>query len=212
MHTKIPKSFLRYLKENPLLSDMPDVGYKDEDNRSIMGHVANTNERLSRPGRKFTSTLRSLGNLGRDYRIVHSEHTANSGEQSHHQFFVVHKKTGQLAGRFLADRHKDTEDEFEMSFARIHPEHRGKGLGHDFYKKLLDRGHTLVSDSLQTHGGAKIWQKLLSNPELRERASLFSSEGIPQQIPKENEEIWSNDENDHSRIRITGKKRKPKNK
>lgn len=189
------KSFFSFILENPIITDMEDVGHKNEEELDVSDHVGRLNEK------GYTSKLRRK-KLNPSYSIIHSEHTPNESDRvKKHQFFLIHNQSGKLAGRFSADENEPGT--FHMNFARIHPEHRGQKLSHSFYRKLLGSGHTLVSDDLQTLGGAKIWHDLLSVPSLRKRASVIWSNGESQPISAMTQrEIWNPD--DPNRIKIKG--------
>jgi len=189
------KSFLSFILENPVITDMEDVGHKNEEDLGVSDHVARLNEK------GYTSELRRK-KLNPSYSIIHSEHTPNESDRvKKHQFFLVHNESGKLAGRFSADEHQPGE--FHMNFARIHPEHRGQRLSHSFYRKMLRSGHTLVSDDLQTAGGAKIWHDLLKVPSLRKRASVVWSDGETHPVSgMPHGEIW--DQDNPNRIVIKG--------
>jgi len=105
-----------------------------------------------------------------------------------HSIYMVDERDKKIVGRINAmgaqrgySRSRDPrdfKDSLKVESIDIHPRHREKKIGHSLavgaYRLLNRVGHPIVSSSLQTFGGAKLWDRLRSDAELGGRMILHN--------------------------------------
>lgn len=85
---------------------------------------------------------------------THTLHSASSGKGSV-TYIAREKKTGRA--HVMVD---GTEKNNVLHIHTVAAHGKSTMKAHDFYHHLLKHGKTLVSDSMQSHGGAHVWRKL----------------------------------------------------
>ena len=124
------------------------------------------------------------------HQFVTTDHSfaGREGKLRNHQIYIVHQPTQKIVGRIDAmgwqrgsSRSKDPrdfKDSLRVEGLDVDPRHREKRIGHSLaiaaYRMLHRAGHPIVSSSLHTFGGAKLWDRMRSDPELGARMVLHN--------------------------------------
>jgi hypothetical protein len=152
-------------------------------------------------------TRHDMGDIHPDYSLHKFTHHSGPHHSNLNEFFVVHKPTNMVVssieGMSIQNR-KTNKDTYNIIHVGVDPKHRKKKTGISLpfhaYEKLSDSGHIVRSDTLQTVGGAHLWNTIRKHPKLKDRVFMLPSthesisDGTPLMIPAHNlkdDEIWS---------------------
>ena len=135
-------------------------------------------------GHKFIKH-ENLGDIHPDYELhrhVSSVTGHDRGKPVHvHQYSIVHKKSGDVAGEIDASAgkiHRKTGEHttgtgkgLKISWVGVHPDHSSKRAGTSLpiaaYKHLHKLGHSIKSDTTHSFGGAHVWDRLRNDPDVK---------------------------------------------
>jgi predicted N-acetyltransferase YhbS len=150
--------------------------------------------------------------------------TRNGVRKRHiHDFSIVHKSSNQVVGGFVGNGGKVSRksgfkegkgDDVSIINLHIHPTHSKKKIGASLpvqaYKHLHKLGHSVESGSLQSPGGAHVWNTLRKDPEVKKHVRYHDPfEGRSHAAHKlPTGEIWQDEQDDRTLILH----RKPKKK
>lgn len=150
--------------------------------------------------------------------------TRNGVRKRHiHDFSIVHKSSNQVVGGFDANGGKISRksgfkegkgDDLNIINLHVHPTHSKKKIGASLavqaYKHLHKLGHSIESGSLQSPGGAHVWNTLRKDPEVKKHVRYHDPfEGRSHAAHKlPTGEIWQDEQDDRTLILH----RKPKKK
>ena len=150
--------------------------------------------------------------------------TRNGVRKRHiHDFSIVHKSSNQVVGGFDANGGKISRksgfkegkgDDLNIINLHVHPTHSKKKIGASLpvqaYKHLHKLGHSVESGSLQSPGGAHVWNTLRKDPEVKKHVRYHDPfEGRSHAAHKlPTGEIWQDEQDDRTLILH----RKPKKK
>lgn len=123
---------------------------------------------------------------------VEMDNTRPSGPQRilKHKFTIVHKASGDVAGEMHAwggKLHPKKGIVFgakgkglKVSHLEMHPDHSSKKVGAslpvEMYRHLHRRGHAIQSDSVQSHGGAHVWNTMRNDRELKKHMMIHDDD------------------------------------
>ena len=135
-------------------------------------------------GHKFLKH-ENLGEIHPGYELhqhVSSVTGYDRGKPVHvHQYSIVHKKSGDVAGEIDASAgkiHRKTGEHtrgtgkgLAIKWVGVHPEHSSKKAGTSLpiaaYKHLHKMGHSIKSDTTHSFGGAHVWDRLRKDPDVK---------------------------------------------
>ena len=135
-------------------------------------------------GHKFLKH-ENLGEIHPGYELhrhVSSVTGLDRGKPVHvHQYSIVHKKSGDVAGEIDASAgkiHRKTGEHtrgtgkgLAIKWVGVHPEHSSKKAGTSLpiaaYKHLHKLGHSIKSDTTHSFGGAHVWDRLRKDPDVK---------------------------------------------
>ena len=135
-------------------------------------------------GHKFLKH-ENLGEIHPGYELhrhVSSVTGLDRGKPVHvHQYSIVHKKSGDVAGEIDASAgkiHRKTGEHtrgtgkgLAIKWVGVHPEHSSKKAGTSLpiaaYKHLHKLGHSIKSDTTHSFGGANVWDRLRKDPDVK---------------------------------------------
>lgn len=123
---------------------------------------------------------------------VEMDNTRPSGPQRilKHKFTIVHKASGDVAGEMHAwggKLHPKKGIVFgakgkglKVSHLEMHPDHSSKKVGAslpvEMYRHLHRKGHAIQSDSVQSHGGAHVWNTMRNDRELKKHMMIHDDD------------------------------------
>jgi len=87
------------------------------------------------------------------------------------------KNQNQIAGKFDLSRFSEFANSWVTEYSRLSRDYTGRKLAPKVYVKLVQAGYTLVSDSVQSPGGMKIWRDLMRAPGVFVYAFLSTPDG-----------------------------------
>ena len=139
---------------------------------------------------------KNLGEIHPGYELhqhsVEMDNTRPSGPQRvlKHKFTIVHKASGDIAGEMHAwggKLHPKKGVVFgakgkalKVSHLEMHPDHSSKKVGAslpvEMYRHLHRRGHAIQSDSVQSHGGAHVWNTMRNDRELKKHMMIHDDD------------------------------------
>jgi ribosomal protein S18 acetylase RimI-like enzyme len=140
-----------------------------------------------------------------------------------HDYSIVHKPSNTVVGGFVGNGGKVSRksgfkegkgDDVSIINLHIHPTHSKKKIGASLpvqaYKHLHKLGHSVESGSLQSPGGAHVWNTLRKDPEVKKHVRYHDPfEGRSYAAHKlPTGEIWQDEQDDRTLILH----RKPKKK
>jgi predicted N-acetyltransferase YhbS len=140
-----------------------------------------------------------------------------------HDYSIVHKPSNTVVGGFVGNGGKVSRksgfkegkgDDVSIINLHIHPTHSKKKIGASLpvqaYKHLHKLGHSVESGSLQSPGGAHVWNTLRKDPEVKKHVRYHDPfEGRSHAAHKlPTGEIWQDEQDDRTLILH----RKPKKK
>ena len=140
-----------------------------------------------------------------------------------HDYSIVHKSSNQVVGGFVGNGGKVSRksgfkegkgDDVSIINLHVHPTHSKKKIGASLpvqaYKHLHKLGHSVESGSLQSPGGAHVWNTLRKDPEVKKHVRYHDPfEGRSHAAHKlPTGEIWQDEQDDRTLILH----RKPKKK
>ena len=177
------KSFKQYITEAPELDAYIDApsGRKHKFDSDYLKSKEST-YRL-RDGHRFVKH-ENLGEIHPGYELyrhISSHYGWNRGKRIHaHQYSIVHKKSGDVAGEIDASAgkiHRKTGEHtrgtgkgLAIKWVGVHPEHSSKKAGTSLpiaaYKHLHKLGHSIKSDTTHSFGAAKLWDILRNDPDV----------------------------------------------
>jgi hypothetical protein len=175
-----------------------------------------------------------LGKIHKDYDLhrhtVTNPAKGKAGDMGHepehdtHHYSVVHRKSGDVAGEIEAhggDIDKKTgkhikgrgDKAVQIKWAKAHPDHSAKKIGHSLhaaaYKHLHSRGHNIVSDTIQSPGGASIWKRLRKDPSTKGSMKFHGGKKPLAAHKVPDEKIWNTkDDADQTHLVLHAKKPK----
>lgn len=141
-------------------------------------------------------TRKNHGEIHPGYELhqhsVEMDNTRPSGPQRilKHKFTIVHKASGDIAGEMHAwggKLHPKKGVVFgakgkalKVSHLEMHPDHSSKKVGAslpvEMYRHLHRRGHAIQSDSVQSHGGAHVWNTMRNDRELKKHMMIHDDD------------------------------------
>lgn len=105
-----------------------------------------------------------------------------ASDLTNHEIYIVHNPSDRIVGYISAlglpvgSSRKPELNTLRIDGVEIDPAHRERRTGHSLaiaaYRALNNAGHGIRSSSLQTFGGAKLWEKLRKDPDLSSRMHL----------------------------------------
>jgi len=207
------KDFLQFINEDiDLFSGMENGGY----GRDIV--ASDYHKRLLQRGYSNVNINWVRRPLERDYSMYHYKQTqATSNIHGKHVIIVVHDPTDRVAaevsGKSIKMHTRPDPRNSGLKAANYELSRRGKtfmitaasadpdftkskigfSLPQTLYRALSKAGYTIVSDEMQTVGGASIWKSLLGDPEIAKRMSVYdpNEESLRSAVGVPDEEIWS---------------------
>ena len=130
----------------------------------------------SMPTRKVNYSLHHF-----THSIPESGWSSNDTENS---IYIVHNESNRIVGKIgalgysMASSRNPQRHDLRIEEVEVEPAHREREIGHSLavaaYRTLNRAGHGLRSSSLQTFGGAKLWNRLRNDPELGSRMVLYN--------------------------------------
>lgn len=144
-----------------------------------------------------------------------------------HDYSIVHKPSNTVVGGFVGNGGKVSRksgfkegkgDDVSIINLHIHPTHSKKKIGASLpvqaYKHLHKLGHSVESGSLQSPGGAHVWNTLRKDPEVKKHVRYHDPfEGRSHAAHKlPTGEIWQDEQDDRTLILHRKPKNKPKKK
>ena len=178
------KSFLKYISEDIEVMGTkytPDVsGFRKFDQRQIDYLHNPYSQQLQRAPRKILTDHGDLGEHHRLYSMVYGGYDKpfDPAHETYH-YYVVDKETNDIA-TILKTKAYDSPL-YEKKLLKIdelttHPRYRKKRSGYSIpnllYKRLSEMGHPIQSSSLQSQGGADVWNQLRKDSEVGPRMFL----------------------------------------
>lgn len=123
-----------------------------------------------------------------DYSLHHFTHSIPasgwSSNDTENSIYIVHNPSNRVVGKIgalgysMASSRNPQKHDLRIEEVEIEPAHREKEIGHSLavaaYRTLNKAGHGLRSSSLQTLGGAKLWDRLRNDSELGSRMTLYN--------------------------------------
>ena len=178
------KSFKQYIAEAPELDAYIDApsGRKHKFDSDYLKSKEST-YRL-RDGHRFVKH-ENLGEIHPGYELyrhISSHYGWDRGKRIHaHQYSIVHKKSGDVAGEIDASAGKIDRKTGEhtrgkgkglaIKWISGHPDHSSKNVGTSLpiaaYKHLHKLGHSIKSDTTHSFGAAKLWDILRNDPDVK---------------------------------------------
>jgi predicted N-acetyltransferase YhbS len=136
-------------------------------------------------------TKKNLGEIHPGYDLHHHARIAKDHrgrDVLRHQFTIVHKASGDIAGEMNAKGGKLHPTKgvvlgpkgkgLKVTHLEVHPDHSskkvGKSLAVEMYRHLHRRGHAIQSDAIQSHGAAHVWNTMRNDPELKKHMMIHS--------------------------------------
>jgi len=143
-------------------------------------------------------TRKNHGEIHPGYELhqhsVEMDNNRPSGPQRivKHKFTIVHKASGDIAGEMHAWGGKlhpkkgvvfgSKGKALKVSHLEMHPEHGSKKVGAslpvEMYRHLHRRGHAIQSDSVQSHGGAHVWNTMRNDRELKKHMMIHDDDKV----------------------------------
>lgn len=141
-------------------------------------------------------TRKNHGEIHPGYELhqhsVEMDNTRPSGPQRilKHKFTIVHKASGDIAGEMHAWGGKlhpkkgvvfgSKGKALKVSHLEMHPDHSSKKVGAslpvEMYRHLHRKGHAIQSDSMQSHGGAHVWNTMRNDRELKKHMMIHDDD------------------------------------
>jgi predicted N-acetyltransferase YhbS len=180
LHAK-PKSRKKTVKED---IEIANVLAKPSGGSLSPRNFAKTVERTGNP------TKRS-GRIAKGYTLHTSTHKDDPKVQTH---YIVHDQTGHVAGEVSTVSHGD---EHQVIHTEVHGAHTRKKIGKSLavlaYKHLAKKKGNLWSSSLQSPGGASVWNRLRKDPKMRGRVFHHTAKGEVSAHDVPEKHIWASD-------------------
>lgn len=137
-------------------------------------------------------TKKNLGEIHPGYDLYHHSRISKDHrgrDVLRHQFTIVHKASGDVAGEMHAKGGKlhptkgvvlgSKGKGLKVAHLSVHPDHSskkvGKSLAVEMYRHLHRRGHAIQSDAIQSHGAAHVWNTMRHDPELKKHMMIHSN-------------------------------------
>lgn len=141
-------------------------------------------------------TRKNHGEIHPGYELhqhsVEMDNTRPSGPRRilKHKFTIVHKASGDIAGEMHAWGGKlhpkkgvvfgSKGKGLKVTYLQVHPYHSSKKVGTslavEMYRHLHRRGHAIQSDSVQSHGGAHVWNTMRNDRELKKHMMIHDDD------------------------------------
>jgi hypothetical protein len=148
--------------------------------------------------RNFAKTVERTGNptkrsgrIAKGYTLHTSTHKDDPKVQTH---YIVHDQTGHVAGEVSTVSHGD---EHQVIHTEVHGAHTRKKIGKSLavlaYKHLAKKKGNLWSSSLQSPGGASVWNRLRKDPKMRGRVFHHTASGEVSAHDVPEKRIWASD-------------------
>lgn len=137
-------------------------------------------------------TKKNLGEIHPGYDLHHHSRISRDHrgrDVLRHQFTIVHKASGDIAGEMNAKGGKLHPTKgvvpgpkgkgLKVTHLEVHPDHSskkvGKSLAVEMYRHLHRRGHAIQSDAIQSHGAAHVWNTMRNDRELKKHMMIHSN-------------------------------------
>lgn len=137
-------------------------------------------------------TKKNLGEIHPGYDLYHHSRISRDHrgrDVLRHQFTIVHKASGDIAGDMHAKGGKLHPTKgvvpgakgkgLKVTHLEVHPDHSskkvGKSLAVEMYRHLHRRGHAIQSDAIQSHGAAHVWNTMRNDRELKKHMMIHSN-------------------------------------
>ena len=143
------------------------------------------------------------GRIAKGYTLHTSKDKDNPKIENHH---IVHDATGHVAGEMTTLSH---ENDHTVIHTDIHGDHTKKKIGKSLavlaYKHLARKKKgNLWSSTLQTPGGASVWNRIRKDPKMKGRVFHSSTSGDVPAHDVPDKKIWASE-----RIKIERSKNTP---
>lgn len=143
------------------------------------------------------------GRIAKGYTLHTSKDKDNPKIENHH---IVHDATGHVAGEMTTLSH---ENDHTVIHTDIHGDHTKKKIGKSLavlaYKHLARKKKgNLWSSTLQTPGGASVWNRIRKDPKMKGRVFHSSTSGEVPAHDVPDKKIWASE-----RIKIEKSKNTP---
>lgn len=143
------------------------------------------------------------GRIAKGYTLHTSKDKDNPKIENHH---IVHDATGHVAGEMTTLSH---ENDHTVIHTDIHGDHTKKKIGKSLavlaYKHLARKKKgNLWSSTLQTPGGASVWNRIRKDPKMKGRVFHSSTSGEVPAHDVPDKKIWASE-----RIKIERSKNTP---
>jgi len=136
-------------------------------------------------------TPKRSGRIAKGYSLHTSVDKGDPKIENHH---IVHDATGHVAGEITTRSHGD---EHTVIHTDVHGDHTQKKIGKSLavlaYKHLARKKGSLKSSSLQSPGGASIWNRLRKDPRMRGRIFHSSTSGEVPAHDLPDKKIWASE-------------------
>lgn len=137
-------------------------------------------------------TKKKLGEIHPGYDLHHHSRISKDHrgrDVLRHQFTIVHKASGDIAGEMNAKGGKlhptkgvvagPKGKALRVTHLEVHPDHSSKKVGTslavEMYRHLHRRGHAIQSDAIQSHGAAHVWNTMRNDRELKKHMMIHSN-------------------------------------
>lgn len=137
-------------------------------------------------------TKKNLGEIHPGYDLHHHSRISKDHrgrDVLRHQFTIVHKASGDVAGEMNAKGGKLHPTKgvvpgpkgkgLKVTHLEVHPDHSSKKVGTslavEMYRHLHRRGHAIQSDAIQSHGAAHVWNTMRNDRELKKHMMIHSN-------------------------------------
>lgn len=137
-------------------------------------------------------TKKKLGEIHPGYDLHHHSRISRDHrgrDVLRHQFTIVHRASGDVAGEMHAKGGKLHPTKgvvsgpkgkgLKVTHLQVHPDHSSKKVGTslavEMYRHLHRRGHAIQSDAIQSHGAAHVWNTMRNDRELRKHMMIHSN-------------------------------------
>ena len=136
-------------------------------------------------------TPKRSGRIAKGYSLHTSVDKGDPKIENHH---IVHDATGHVAGEISTRSHGD---EHTVIHTDVHGDHTQKKIGKSLavlaYKHLARKKGSLKSSSLQSPGGASVWNRLRKDPRMRGRIFHSSTSGEVPAHDLPDKKIWASE-------------------
>jgi len=178
------KSFLKYIKEDIEVMGSEFIPYMtvfrkfDEHQINYLKNPFSGD--LKKAPEKVLTDHGDLDENHKLYSMVYSGYDKPSDPvYDTHHYYVVNKQTNDIATVLKTKAYDNPYSKkklLQISELATHPDYRKKKIGSSLatmlYSRLSEMGHPIQSSSLQSQGGAHLWNEMRKHPETGPRMFL----------------------------------------